>query len=102
MAEQLGGRPDHRSQRQQQFLADRVDRRVGDLRENLLEVVVEQLWLVREGGNRRVGAPPAPGGGGGARPPRPEKKGNLLGGAERPLGGEARPPGLSPLPRPRF
>ena len=36
------------------FLADAVDRRIGDLREQLLEVVVEQLRLVREHGERRV------------------------------------------------
>ena len=56
VAEQVRPRPDHRDQRHHQFLADRVDRRVGDLREILLEVVVEQLGPVRERGDRRVGA----------------------------------------------
>ena len=36
------------------LLADAVDRRVGDLREELLEVVVEQPRLVRQHGERRV------------------------------------------------
>ena len=56
VAEQVRPRPDHRHQRHHQLLADRVDRRVGDLREILLEVVVEQLGLGRERGDRRVGA----------------------------------------------
>ncbi len=56
MAEQVRPRPDHRHQRHHQLLADRVDRRVGDLREVLLEVVIEQLRLVREHGERRIGA----------------------------------------------
>ena len=55
-AEQVRPWADHRHQRHHQLLADRIDRRVGDLREILLEVVVEQLRLVREGGDRRVGA----------------------------------------------
>ena len=46
-AEQVRPRPDHRDQRHHQLLADRVDRRVGDLGEVLLEVVVEQLRLGR-------------------------------------------------------
>ncbi len=56
VTEQVRPRPDHRDQRHHQFLADRVDRRVGDLREILLEVVVEQLRPVGERGDRRVGA----------------------------------------------
>ena len=44
-AEQVRPRADHRDQRHHQLLADRIDRRVGDLREVLLEVVVEQLRL---------------------------------------------------------
>ena len=55
-AQQVGARTDHRHQRHHQLLADRIDRRIGDLREVLLEVVVEQLGLLREHGNRRVGA----------------------------------------------
>ena len=42
------------SDRHDDLLADRVDRRVGDLREELLEVVVEQLRPVREHRERRV------------------------------------------------
>ena len=56
VAQQVRPRPDHRDQRHHQFFADRVDRRVGDLGEILLEVIVEQLRLVRERGDRRVGA----------------------------------------------
>ena len=55
-AEQVGARPDHRDQRHHQLLADRIDRRVGDLGEVLLEIVVEQLGLLREHRDRRVGA----------------------------------------------
>ena len=43
VAEQVRARADHRDQAHHQLLADRVDRRVGDLGEVLLEVVVEQL-----------------------------------------------------------
>ena len=43
-------------QRHHQLLADRVDRRVGDLREELLEVPVEQLRLLGEHRQRLVGA----------------------------------------------
>ena len=49
-------RSDHRDQRHDKLFADRVDRRVGDLRKILLEIVIEQLWVVRQRGNRRVGA----------------------------------------------
>ncbi|EHJ61206.1 hypothetical protein NSU_1794 [Novosphingobium pentaromativorans US6-1] len=56
MTEQVRARADHGDQAHHQFLADRVDRRVGDLREVLLEVVVEQARLVRQHRNRRVGA----------------------------------------------
>ena len=38
------------------FFADTVDRRVGHLREELLEVVVEELRLIRQHGERDVGA----------------------------------------------
>jgi hypothetical protein len=41
-AQQVGARADHRHQAHHQFLADRIDRRVGDLREVLLEIIVEQ------------------------------------------------------------
>ena len=53
-AEQVRLRPDERHQRHHQLFADRVDRRVGDLREELLEVVVERLVLVRQHRERRV------------------------------------------------
>ena len=57
VAEQVRPRPDHRDQAHHQLLADRVDRRVGDLGEVLLEVVVEQLRAAsREHRDRRVGA----------------------------------------------
>ena len=39
-----------------QLFADAVERRVGDLREELLEIVVEEPRAVREHGERRVGA----------------------------------------------
>ena len=54
--EQIGSRPDERHQRHHQLLADRIDRRVGHLGEVLLEIGVEQLGAVGQGGNRRVGA----------------------------------------------
>ena len=43
-------------ERRDELLADGVERRVGDLREELLEVVVEQPRPVREHRERRVGA----------------------------------------------
>ena len=46
---------DRRLHRGDEFLADRVERRVGDLRKQLREVVVEQARLVRQRGQRRVG-----------------------------------------------
>ena len=52
--EQVRPRPDERDQAHHQLLADRVDRRVGDLREVLLEIGVEQLRLVGEHRDRRV------------------------------------------------
>ena len=48
MTEQVRSRPDHGDQRHHQLLADRINRRIGDLSEILLEVVVEQLGLIRE------------------------------------------------------
>ena len=54
--EQVRPRPDKGHERHDQLLADRVDRRVGHLREVLLEVSVQQLRPVGEGGDRRVGA----------------------------------------------
>ena len=55
-AQQVGARADHADQRHNQFFADRVDRRIGDLREVLLEIVVEQPRTVRQHRNRSVGA----------------------------------------------
>ena len=54
--EQVGARSDEGHERHHQLLADRVDRRVGHLREVLLEIGVEQLRLVGERRDRRVGA----------------------------------------------
>jgi hypothetical protein len=47
---------DRRFHRGHQLLADCVERRVGDLREQLLEVVVEQARALRQHRERRVGA----------------------------------------------
>ena len=52
--EQVGLRADERHQRHHDRLADRIDRRVRDLREQLLEVVVERLVLVGEHGEGRI------------------------------------------------
>ena len=54
--EQIGPRPDDRDERGHQLFADRIERRVGHLREVLMEIVVEQLRPVREHGDRLVGA----------------------------------------------
>ena len=54
--EQVRPRPDERDEAHHQLLADRVDRRVRHLREVLLEIGVEQLRLVRQRRDRRVGA----------------------------------------------
>ncbi len=55
-AQQVGARADHRQQAHHQFLADRVDRRVGDLCEVLLEVVEQQPRTVRQHRDRGVAA----------------------------------------------
>ncbi len=55
MTEQVGARPDHGDERHHHGFADRIDRRVGDLREVLLEIIVEQLGPFgenRDGGVR--------------------------------------------------
>ena len=52
--EQVGLRPDGPVGGHDDLLADRVHRRVGDLREELLEVVVEELRAFREDGQRGV------------------------------------------------
>ena len=43
-------------QRRHQRLEVGVERRIGHLREELLEVVIEQLWPIAQAGERRVGA----------------------------------------------
>ncbi len=52
--EQVRPRADERHQAHDQLLADRIDRRVGHLREVLLEVGVQQLRLVRQHRHGRV------------------------------------------------
>ena len=52
--EQVRPRPDERDEAHHQLLADRIDRRVGDLGEVLLEIGVEQLRLVGQRRDRRV------------------------------------------------
>ena len=56
MPQQVWSRSDHRHQRHDQRLAGGIDRRIGDLGEVLLEVVVQELRLARQHGKRRVGA----------------------------------------------
>ena len=52
--EHVALRPDLGLQRHHDRLAQRIDRRVGDLRELLAEVVVERAHLVRQHRHRRV------------------------------------------------
>ena len=52
--EQVRPRPDDRDQAHHQLFADRIDRRVGDLREVLLEVGEQLLRPVRQRRDRRV------------------------------------------------
>ena len=52
--QQVRLRPDEAVQAHDDGFADRVDRRVGHLREQLLEVVVQRLVLVRQHGQRRI------------------------------------------------
>lgn len=54
--QQIALRAQRGDQRGDQLLADRVQRRVGDLREELGEVVEQQPRPLGEGGDRRVGA----------------------------------------------
>ncbi len=54
--EEIALRPDGRSHRRHQLFADRVERRICDLREDLREIVIQETRLVREDGKRRVGA----------------------------------------------
>ena len=55
--EQVAFRADGRGHRRDQLLADRVERRVGDLREQLLEVVEQQPRLGRQHRQRRCPCP---------------------------------------------
>ena len=52
--EQVRPRPDDRDEAHHQLFADRIDRRVGDLGEVLLEVGEQELRLVRQRRDRRV------------------------------------------------
>ena len=63
LAARLGSRlqeirlgPDRGTHRRHQFFANRVERRIRDLREQLREVVVQQPGFVRQHGKRSVGA----------------------------------------------
>ena len=80
--EDVRPRSDERHQAHHQLLADRIDRRVGDLREVLLEIGVEQLRLVRHRRDRRVGAHRADGFLAGRRHRRHQEPGVFLGVAE--------------------
>ncbi len=88
--EDVRPRPDEGDQAHHQFLADRVDRRVGDLGEVLLEIGVEQLRLVRHRRDRRVGAHRANRFLTGRRHRRHQELGVFLGVAERLLAIEQR------------
>jgi hypothetical protein len=52
--EEIRPRPDERHERHHELLADRIDRRVRDLREELLEVVVEDLRAIGQHRQRGV------------------------------------------------
>ena len=54
--ENVGPWSDEGDEAHHQFFSDRIYRRVGYLREVLLEIGVEQLGAIRHGGDRRVGA----------------------------------------------
>ena len=56
MVQDVRTRADEGDEAHHQLLADRVDRRIGDLGEVLLEIIVEQLGLRRHGRDRRVRA----------------------------------------------
>ncbi len=68
MVEQVRPRPDDRDEAHHELFADRIDRRVRDLGEVLLEVGEQQLRLVRQRRDRRVGAHRADGFLAGRRP----------------------------------
>ncbi len=54
LLQQIALRPDRGDHRGDNLLADRIERRIRDLGEELLEIVVEQLRPIREHGQRRV------------------------------------------------
>ena len=54
--QQAAARADHRFGRGHDLFADRINRRVRDLREQLLEIIVEQLRMLRENRERCVRA----------------------------------------------
>ena len=54
LGEEIAPPAERHVHRHDQLLADRIDRRIGDLREELLEIGVEQPRLQREDGQRRV------------------------------------------------
>ena len=54
--QQVGLGTNERHQRHDQFLADRVNRRIGHLREQLLEIGVQGLVLARQNRQGRIGA----------------------------------------------
>jgi hypothetical protein len=97
--EQVRPRPDDRDQAHDQLFADRIDRRIGDLREILLEVGEQLLRLVRQRRDRRVVAHRAVGLFAGRRHRRHQDGDVLLGVAERLLPVEQRQVGTHALGR---
>ena len=83
--QQVGLGAQRRSHVGHQLLADRVQRRVGHLREELLEVVVQEPRAIRENGERGVGAHRADRLGAGLSHRRDEDPQILLGVAESAL-----------------
>ena len=102
MVQDVRTRADEGDQAHHQLLADRVDRRVGDLGEVLLEIIVEQLGLRRHRRDRRVAAHRADGFLAGHGHGRHQDRGVFLGVAEGLLAVEqrhvgARGPGFNGL-----
>ena len=56
LIEDVSFAPDVGVERHHQSFADRIDRRIGDLREGLLEIIKQQLRLVRQASQRSVDA----------------------------------------------
>ena len=54
--QQIPLRADVSNRRHHQLFADRVDRRIGDLREKLLEIVEQELGTIRQAGQRNIDA----------------------------------------------